>query len=92
MDGGLRSTTNSDVAVGHHRVLIFAPMPSGPDFDIELAKLATSKVHVVRADENSLRAFGLNPLDPATREPSARAGKRQGEEISVQIKEFWSGK
>ena len=36
----------------------------------------------VFADDESLRAFGANPLDPACRVPSARAGREQGRRVA----------
>jgi len=48
------------------------------DLDAELASLAPARTHVVYADEASIQAFGTNPLSPATRAPSARAGRAIG--------------
>ena len=42
----------------------------------------------VFADDESLTAFGPNPLDPACREPSARAGRAQGRRVAAEIAEF----
>ncbi len=96
MDGGMRSTTNADLAAGHDRVLVLAPMtgpagsPLGPGLDEELEILRRhGDVHVVRADEAATRAFGTNPLDPATREPSARAGRQQADAELAPLRAFW---
>ena len=93
IDGGARSPTSLDLAIGHDRVLVVAPMGAvGPLFDDELTLLEGSgaAVSVVRPDEASVAAFGRNPLDPATREPSARAGRAQGAALAVEIGAFWS--
>jgi len=45
----------------------------------------------VFADDDSLAAFGPNPLDPACREPSARAGRAQGRRIAEEVAEFLAG-
>jgi NTE family protein len=37
-----------------------------------------SQVTVIAPDEASVAAMGINPLDPATRVPAARAGRAQG--------------
>jgi NTE family protein len=96
IDGGMRSITNADLAAGVEKVLIVAPFPGtpgsplGPSADDEVAELRkTADVHVVLADETALAAFGTNPLDPATREPSARAGRAQAGAVVEAVREFW---
>jgi NTE family protein len=96
MDGGLRSPTNADLAAGHDRVLVVAPMggfpgsPLGPSLDEELATLRRDgAAHLVLADEAALAAFGSNPLDPATREPAARAGRAQAERVAEEVRAAW---
>jgi NTE family protein len=42
----------------------------------------------VFADDDSLAAFGPNPLDPACREPSARAGRAQGRRVAAEVAAF----
>jgi NTE family protein len=97
MDGGLRSLTNADLAAGCDRVLVLAPFagyprnPFGPDRDDELAPVRrTGQVLVLDADDESTAAFGSNPLDPATRAPSARAGRRQAASVADVVREFWT--
>jgi NTE family protein len=46
-------------------------------------------VRVVHADEASLTAFGTNPLSPATRGPSARAGRELGRAQAAELARFW---
>ena len=96
MDGGMRSVTNADLAAGCDRVLVVAPFPAapgsplGPGLDDEVARLRDgADVHVVLADDTALRAFGTNPLDPATREPSARAGHAQASAVADAVRTFW---
>jgi NTE family protein len=73
VDGGVRSSTNADLAAGaDHIVLITptmadAPAPSlGGDLRTELDALSNSDVEVVYADQESMRAVG-NPLAVDTR-------------------------
>jgi NTE family protein len=96
IDGGMRSITNADLAAGCEKVLIVAPFPGtpgsplGPSHDDEVADLRkTAEVHVVLADEVALRAFGTNPLDPATRAPSALAGRAQVPAVVEHVRAFW---
>ncbi|MGY1794942.1 hypothetical protein ACI796_13245 [Geodermatophilus sp. SYSU D00525] len=96
MDGGMRSATNADVAARCATVLVVAPMagmagsPLGPSLDDELVTLRREgKAHLVLADEDAVRAFGTNPLDPATREPCARAGRVQAARVADEVRAFW---
>ncbi|MGY1737563.1 patatin-like phospholipase family protein [Geodermatophilus sp. SYSU D00684] len=96
MDGGMRSATNADLAAGCATVLVVAPMagiagsPLGPSLDDELAALRREgKACLVLADEDAVRAFGTNPLDPATREPCARAGRAQAARVADEVRAFW---
>ncbi|SFT84065.1 NTE family protein [Geodermatophilus amargosae] len=97
MDGGMRSATNADLAAGCDTVLVVAPMagiagsPLGPSLDDEMAALRRDgEAHLVLADGTAVQAFGTNPLDPATREPSARAGRAQAERVAEEIRAFWA--
>jgi NTE family protein len=96
MDGGMRSVTNADLATGCEKVLVVTPtrgMPGGllgPGLDREIEILEKeAEVHVVTADDAALAAFGSNVLDPATREPSARAGRAQAAATLEAARAFW---
>jgi NTE family protein len=96
MDGGMRSPTNADLATGCAKVLVVAPAggfpdsPLGPSLDEELELLRKeADVRLVLADATALQAFGTNPLDPATREPSARAGRAQADAELAAVRAFW---
>ena len=78
IDGGVWSLTNSDLAAGCDRVLVLAPIVD-PSLEVELAGLGPGvRTEVVSPDPASREAFGTDVLDPAVREPSARAGLAQG--------------
>jgi NTE family protein len=94
MDGGMRSVTNADLAVGADPVLIITPSteqtPMGPAVPpSELEALAPARVHVVYADAASIFAFGANPLDPAARKPAALAGREVGRSVAADVAAFW---
>jgi NTE family protein len=86
IDGGVRSGDNADLAAGAGRITVVSPLgynsplPSPVPLREAVAGLraAGSAVTVVAADAASLAAMGTNPLDPATRTPTARAGLAQG--------------
>ena len=81
MDGGVRSTTNADLAAGHELVLIVAPMSAlgRGTLDEEAGELrrAGARVEVVVPDAAAIEAIGPNPLDPARRAHAAEAGLAQ---------------
>jgi NTE family protein len=92
MDGGVGSSVNMaladdcDVAV----VLVpsgrSTPSPFGDGAAEEVDAFAGS--FGVFADDESLAAFGPNPLDPACRKPSALAGREQGRRVAAAVADF----
>ena len=98
MDGGMRSATNADLATGYSRILILNPLGAnanafgsgGPASEAAALKREGSQVLVIEPDTASTAAIGPNPLDPATREPSARAGRAQGHELAATVAALWS--
>ncbi|MBJ7004174.1 patatin-like phospholipase family protein [Streptomyces griseofuscus] len=92
IDGGIRSVANVDLAAGAARVLVLVPLgpveplPSDHPLDDTVAALRAegAEVLVIGPDDASTSAIGANPLDPATREPAARAGREQGRELKLE--------
>jgi len=94
MDGGTRSSTNADLAVGHDVVVIVTPYPleqmlSGNFEDERAALEPASRIITIVADDASREATGMNPLDAARRHPSALAGRAQGQAAAASIAEVW---
>jgi len=95
VDGGVRSSTNADFAAGADRVLVVQPVladaPSllGSLAD-EIEALKPGEAWVISADQDSVAAFGTNPLSPTTRAPSARAGRAIGRAQAAGLSAFWS--
>jgi NTE family protein len=94
MDGGVRSPVNLDLAAEHEAVLVLAPSGELGALDPSVVKAGEkvekkSTVLTLRPDEASLAAMGLNPLDPETARPSARAGRAQAESVLAQVRELW---
>lgn len=89
-DGGVRTSVNADLATGYPRVLIIAPMPDA-ELDAQVSGLvaAGARVEVIAPDEAAIAAFGLNPLDSATRVPSLEAGRAQGKADAERIGALW---
>jgi NTE family protein len=96
MDGGMRSPTNADLAAGHDRIVIIAPigqgfrrvLPSAPRHAAHLAR-AGHAVTVVVPDRAALAAIGGNMLDPARRAAAAQAGYRQAAAVAAQVARVW---
>jgi len=93
IDGGVRSGSNADLAEGSDIVVIVAPFAGGfgPTVEVEAAALREQGaiVEVIAADEGSTEAFGTNVLDPVTRGPSLREGRRQGAIEVERIAKVW---
>jgi NTE family protein len=81
MDGGVRSTTNADLAAGQDLVLIVAPIAglgrATVDEEADELRRAGARVEVVVPDDAAVEAIGPNPLDPGRRAQSAQAGLAQ---------------
>jgi NTE family protein len=94
MDGGVRTIANSDLAKGASPILILVPSAAESPLGValpqeELDALEPGRVHVVYADDESIAAYGTNPLDPSVRKASALAGREQGRRIAAAVAEFW---
>jgi NTE family protein len=93
IDGGMRSAANADLARGHDRLVVLAPIPRGAgpmaSVDAQVSGLV-ARVAVVSPDEDSRRAIGRNVLDPAARAGSARAGRAQAKHVVDRVAEAWT--
>jgi NTE family protein len=93
IDGGVNSGSNADLAEGCEVVVIIAPFAGGfgPTVDVEAGALRSTGaiVEVIAADAQATAAFGTNVLDPATRVPSLREGRRQGALEAQRIAKVW---
>ncbi|HET6214310.1 MAG TPA: patatin-like phospholipase family protein [Micromonosporaceae bacterium] len=94
IDGGIRSTTNADLAAGCERVVIIAPIPAGfgpiAGAEAEAAELRrTARVVVIAPDPAAKHAIGRNVLDPARRPGAARAGRAQAAAVADAVRNVW---
>jgi NTE family protein len=93
MDGGVGSIVNMALAKDCDAAVALvpsgrsAPSPFGDGAATEVEASGASTFGVF-ADDDSLAAFGPNPLDPACRKPSAIAGRAQGRWIAADIAAF----
>lgn len=93
MDGGVASPVNLAVAGDCDAAVVLVPSgvntpsPFGPGPAAEVAAFDGAALAVF-ADENSLTAFGPNPLDPRCRVASAVAGREQGRREAGAVARF----
>jgi len=94
LDGGTRSFSNADLAVGYRRVLIVIPTAPNPILEqklaAELERLGDVRTLVVKVDAESAATIGPNPLDPSRRKPALDAGRRQGRTVAGDVRTFWT--
>ncbi|MFD3806581.1 patatin-like phospholipase family protein [Streptomyces sp. NPDC058611] len=97
IDGGIRSATNADLAAGYARVVVLAPMAMGagliPSPAAQTARLraAGARVLLITPSAAARKVFGRNVLDPARRDPAARAGLDQAAGHVAEARAVWSG-
>jgi NTE family protein len=95
VDGGMRSAANADLAAGYDRLVVLAPIPRGigplASVDAQVTGMVAARVAVVAPDRDSKVAIGKNVLDPAARQPSAEAGRKQAAAVLAQVTEVWTG-
>ncbi len=96
MDGGVGSSINLAFVEDCDSAVVL--VPSGEDTPSPFAGEAAAEIadfhgsaFGVFADESSVAAFGPNPLNPACRIPSARAGREQGRRQAAAVAAFLRG-
>ncbi|MFF1556768.1 patatin-like phospholipase family protein [Streptomyces sp. NPDC058279] len=95
IDGGVRSATNADLAAGYERVVIIAPMSLGsklipsPAAQAERLRKAGAEVLLITPSAEARKTFGRNVLDPARRDPAARAGLAQAVAHAAEAARVW---
>jgi NTE family protein len=94
VDGGVRSSTSVDLVSDFTVVLVFAPVEDLSVVDPEIDKAAKKvlkrkRTLVIRPDQAAMAAFGANPLDPATAQPAAQAGRAQAQSVVDDVRALW---
>ena len=103
IDGGMRSSTNADMASGHELVVVIAVRlgAAGGTLgeriaarfaeEVETLKDGGATVVTITPDEASIAAFGTNLMDFRRRPDAARAGVAQGLAYAADLKPDWGG-
>ena len=100
IDGGMRSSTNADMATGHDTVVVIAVRLGGGDersarlsatLDAEVKVLtdAGAKVTLIAPDAASQAAMGVSLMDFRRRGDAAKAGLAQGEALAAELATAW---
>ncbi len=95
MDGGMRSSTNADVARGADVVVVLAPLPRA--FSVasrtttQLRKIGPVRSVVISPDSQAALDIGANVLNPTMRAAAARTGLRQAADEVERIAAVWPG-
>ena len=95
IDGGMRSPANIDLAAGHDRVVVIAPITAGggpiPRVSRQIAALGPrARVCVITPDKAAVAAIGRNVLDPARRAAAAKAGRAQAAAEVARVAAVWA--
>jgi NTE family protein len=101
IDGGMRSGTCADKALGYERVMIVSIRAgaTGPlaerakerlDGEIKVLTDAGARVEVIYPDDASIASFGANMMDARRRPAAARAGYAQGKAGAAALSGFWN--
>lgn len=96
MDGGIGSAVNMALAADCDTAVALVPQgrstpsPFGAGAAEEVDGFAGRSLGIF-ADDESLSAFGKNPLDPDCRVPSAHAGRAQGRRVAAEVAAFLKG-
>ena len=95
VDGGCRTVTNADLARGHERVVVLAPVPYAvkrADRPRELLATLGPDVRsvVIAPDRAAVQAMGRDLLDMARVGEAAEAGQAQAARVVERIRTVWS--
>ena len=96
MDGGMRSTTNADMAAGYDLVVVVAVSLPGAAFltqsldeEVESLKAGGATVVTILPDDEALETFGANLMDFGRSPAVARAGLAQAARQAEILREIW---
>jgi NTE family protein len=93
IDGGARSVANADLAAGCARLVVLAPRAAAVRRadrpDAQAAALGVPFA-VASPDRAARAVMGRDPMNPAYRAASARAGREQATRVAGRIRQAWA--
>jgi NTE family protein len=101
IDGGMRSGSNADLAVGHELVVVVGLRTAGDaamsarmraplEAEMQVLRDGGARTELILPDDASVAAFGLNLMDGRTRPSAAKAGIDQGRALAPALKAVWN--
>lgn len=95
IDGGISSPANVDLAAGHERVIVLAPITRsglpGTSVSEQVEALGAGVASLIVApDKGAQDAIGRNPLDPRSRGGAGKRGREQGAQIADAVSKVWT--
>ncbi|MBX6168282.1 patatin-like phospholipase family protein [Thermobispora bispora] len=94
VDGGVRSSTNADLAEGAEVVVVLEPlahMTPRATLEKELSRVGAARQYVIAPDEAAIEVFGTDVLSPHLWEPAYQAGLAQAAKLAEPLREVWTG-
>ncbi|MET8797820.1 patatin-like phospholipase family protein [Nocardia sp. NPDC004568] len=89
IDGGVRSTVNADLAVGHDVIVILEPLAHVYPRTRADRELGPAREISVRPDELAAAAFGADLFADTALVPAYESGIRQAAAAAAELKEVW---
>lgn len=95
VDGGLRSAANVDLAAGHDRVLVLAPLPLGfrrsdsPGPQARRLRDSGARTLVLVPDAAARKIIGNRLLDMRRAPLAWEAGMEQGHRVAHRVRRIW---
>ncbi|MFI2338302.1 patatin-like phospholipase family protein [Nocardia rhamnosiphila] len=89
IDGGVRSTVNADLAVGHDVIVILEPLAHVYPRTRADRELGPAREISIRPDDIAVAAFGTDLFADTALYPAYESGVRQAAAAAAELKEFW---
>lgn len=89
IDGGVRSTVNADLAVGHDVIVILEPLAHVYPRTRADRELGPAREISIRPDDIAVAAFGTDLFADTALHPAYESGVRQAAAAAAELKEFW---
>lgn len=93
LDGGVRSTTNSDLVRHPDVAVVIAPLPMHMsrhhNIRAQLDRADVRKRMVIWPDDQAKKAMGRQMLNPEKQAAAAREGLRQGRMMATRVRAVW---
>lgn len=95
LDGGVRSTTNSDLVRDPDVAVVIAPLPMNfsryHNITAQLDRAGVRRRVVLWPDQPARKAIGRHILNPERQAAAARAGLAQGRLMATRVRAVWPG-